>query len=362
MLLYFFISVFVSLVFVQLIILSGNYHISFSGDHDLLSVQKYHNTPTPRIGGVAIYLSFILTALIFHYTNNFNDKFILKILASGSIAFFIGLLEDVTKNISPRERLLAFMLTTLFAIYIIHSMPIIYSTDFVVLNNLIQSYKIIGLGFSLFAVIGLINAYNVIDGYNGLAATTALINLLALAIIAHLLSDSHTVCTILCLVGALFGFLLLNYPLGKIFLGDGGAYLIGFITANFCISIAHAHIGQVSPYVFLLINIYPITEMGFSMYRKKFLRGTSPSRPDGLHFHMIIYKRCISRNLSKLSRNSRVMPIMLFLILPQVLWGLIFYKSSMMCILGMLLYVIYYIIAYFQIVRFKTFSFFKSYS
>lgn len=330
-------------------------------DNDLDSVQKYHDTPTPRIGGVAIYVSFLATALILHFTNNFNDSFILKIVASGSIAFFIGLLEDLTKNISPRERLLAFVLTTFFAIYVIHSMPIIYSTYFIGLNNLIQSYPIIGLAFSLFAVVGLINAYNVIDGYNGLAATTALINLLALAIISFWLSDIMIYHTILCLIGAILGFLLFNYPRGKIFLGDGGAYLIGFISANFCISIAHAHISYVSPYVFLLINIYPITEMGFSMYRKKFLRGTSTSKPDGLHFHMMVYKRCVPRVLSNVSRNSRVMPLMLFIILPEVIWGLIFYNNSLMCLLGMFLFVIYYITTYFKMVRFKTFAFLKMY-
>lgn len=354
-------SFFISALCIVLLINGPLIRLRILHDTDLESVQKYHDKPTPRIGGVAIYMSFLATALILHFTNNFNDSFILKVVISGSIAFFIGLLEDVTKKISPRERLLAFVLTTFFAIYIIHSMPIIYSTYFIGLNNLIQSYPIIGLAFSLFAVVGLINAYNIIDGYNGLAATTALINSLALAIIAFWLSDIMIYHTILCLLGGVLGLLLFNYPRGKIFLGDGGAYLIGFISANFCISIAHAHIGYVSPYVFLLINIYPITEIGFSMYRKKFLRGTHTSKPDGLHFHMIVYKRCIPIRLSNVSRNSRVMPLMLFMILPEVIWALIFYKNSLMCLLGIFLFVIYYIISYFKMVRFKTFTFFKIY-
>lgn len=338
------VSFIISFVLVWLIIYTARHHKNITLDHDTSSIQKYHTVPTPRIGGVAIYIGFLITVLLLHYTSSFNDHLALKILLSGSLAFLIGVVEDITKKVSPRIRLLAFVITTFLAIYVIHSMPIIYSTDFIALNNLITHYNIIGIAFSLFAVVGLINSYNIIDGYNGLSSTTAIISLIALYIVAYFLSDTLVMHLLNCFIGAILGFLVFNYPSGKIFLGDGGAYFIGFIIANFCIYIAHAHIGSVSPYVFLLVNIYPITEMGVSMIRRKLIHKTKSTEPDNKHLHQLVFHKLVPGSIK--NKNACVMPIMLIFILPQVILSVIFYTSTFYCLLFMAIYFVYYVSAY----------------
>lgn len=344
-------SFIVSLVLVKIIIATSVHHSHLSHDDDLSAIQKYHSISTPRIGGVAIYMAFLCGVIFLHFFCSYDDSFALKILQSGSIVFVIGLLEDITQKITPKMRLITFCIATFVAIYIVNSMPIIYSTDFIALNNLIMKYKIIGIAFSLFAVVGLVNSYNIIDGYNGLSATTAIINLIALAVVGYLLADLLVVHTIFCLIGAIAGFLLFNYPSGKIFLGDGGAYLIGFIIANVCIYLAHTHIGQVSPYVFLLINIYPITEIGFSIFRRKLIHKTKSTAPDNKHLHQLVYHKIITPKIH--NKNAAVVLIMLFFIVPQVILSCIFYKDTTMCLVLIGLYVIYYAACYSVIARLK---------
>jgi UDP-GlcNAc:undecaprenyl-phosphate/decaprenyl-phosphate GlcNAc-1-phosphate transferase len=113
------------------------------------------------------------------------------------------------------------------------------------------------------------------------------------------------------MAGGVLGFLVWNYPRGKIFLGDGGAYLIGFWLAELCVLLVVRH-PEVSPWFPLVLLIYPIFETLFSIYRRKFIRGASPGDPDALHFHQLIYLRLArlgvgSKNPNDLTaRNSRV--------------------------------------------------------
>jgi hypothetical protein len=101
---------------------------------------------------------------------------------------------------------------------------------------------------------------------------------------------------------------------------------------------------------------YPVTEMGFSMYRRKFIHRTRGMQPDNMHLHQIVYHNC-TPNGSKY-RNAMVLPCMLFFfIIPPVFLGAVFYKSTLMCLIFICAYIIFYITSYFRIVRFKTYKF-----
>ncbi len=333
------------------ILFTSKYHGKFSFDNNFDAIQKYHTKPTPRIGGIVIFISFLMVLLINEMLNA-NTLYYHNLLLSVLLVFIVGTIEDLTKVITPMFRMLIFILSTLLAIYIVKAMPAISYADFNYLNNLIFHYPIIGILLSLFCVVGLTNAYNIIDGYNGLSSTMAIFNFLGFSILAYLIHDFQIMNICLTLCGALVGFLLFNYPGGKIFLGDGGAYTIGFIIAVLSIYFIHAHIGIVSPYAVLLMSIYPITEIGFSVYRRKFLHKTKGMQPDNMHLHQLIYHRCTPYNIT--NRNARVMPLMLIFIIPQIILGIIFYSHTIISLFFLAIYIVCYIKTYFKIVKFRT--------
>jgi len=135
----------------------------------------------------------------------------------------------------------------------------------------------------------------------------------------------------LAMLGALLGFLIWNYPKGKIFLGDGGAYLLGFWLAEVSVLLVVRH-PEVSPWFPMLLLIYPVFETLFSIYRRKILRGESPGQPDCSHMHQMIYMRLIRFRFSNgisdpktaTQQNSMVAPygwlISLVCALPAVLF------------------------------------------
>src|SRR5258708_38722627 len=132
------------------------------------------------------------------------------------------------------------------------------------------------------------------------------------------------------MIGALLGFLAWNYAKGKIFLGDGGAYLLGFWLAELSGLLVVRH-PEVSPWFPMLLLVYPIFEALFSMYRRRVMQGQSPAQPDRMHLHQVIYTRLTragnvtdSPSLTRL--NSRVAPfgwlLSLCWAIPAILlWG-----------------------------------------
>lgn len=339
-----------------LILFTEKYHEHLSHDHDLNGVQKYHTIPTPRIGGLAIFGGFaivVLIARLLHLSSSYDAG----ILFSALLVFAIGLIEDITKKVSPFVRLNVFIIAALIAVYLTGSLPVITYADFGPLERLINYFPFIGLILALYCVVGLTNAYNIIDGYNGLSSTTAIVNMLGLAILAAYVNDVIVVRVSLCFTAATLGFWFFNYPRGKIFLGDGGAYLIGFVIAVLSIYLIHVHKGDISPYAVLLMSIYPITEIGFSIYRRKIIHKTRGMHPDNMHLHQLIYHRCVSFKAK--NRNACVMPLMLFYIVPQVVLAIIFYKSTLICLCLIITYIIFYIVSFFRIIRFKAFKFLK---
>jgi len=137
------------------------------------------------------------------------------------------------------------------------------------------------------------NAINIIDGFNGLASGIILLILVSFSIVGQH-HDENIQAIISITTGTTLGFFLLNFPKGKIFLGDGGAYLLGFIVAIIGIFLAGRY-EDISPWYILAIFIYPVWEVIFSIIRKLSI-GLSPLSPDAYHLHMLIYKHITKNN------------------------------------------------------------------
>jgi UDP-N-acetylmuramyl pentapeptide phosphotransferase/UDP-N-acetylglucosamine-1-phosphate transferase len=213
-----------------------------------------------------------------------------------------------------------------------------------------------GVAFTIFAMTGLVNAYNIIDGFHGLSSMVAIITLLAITFVAYLFADSIVIYLSLVMIGAITGFFIWNYPRGLIFLGDGGAYLIGFWIAALSVLIVYRH-QEISPWFAFLINGYPIIETLFTIYRRKIHQGKSPGQPDGIHFHTLVYRRILLntyKDINWFSANSRTAPYLWVLsglsVTPAILW----WQSTPILMATSLLYACLYLWLYASIVKFRT--------
>ena len=335
-----------------LIIRFKHLHSRFSADSDLSGPQKFHTRIVPRIGGIAIAIGLFAAVLI--RINQVPDPAIEMMLLICAIpTFAIGVTEDLTKNIGVRQRLFFTSISAGLAVYFLQAQ--IVKLD-IPLFDFLFTIPFFSVIFTVFAMTGLANAYNIIDGFHGLASMVGIITLLAIAYIAYVFNDPLIIYLSLVMAGAIMGFFIWNYPRGLIFLGDGGAYLIGFWIAALSILIICRH-PSISPWFALLINAYPILETLFTIYRRKIHQGKSPGQPDGIHFHTLIYRRILMNNhrdANLFSANSRTAPYLWVLaglsIAPAVLW----WESTPILVGASILFLISYVWLYAKIVKFQT--------
>ena len=338
-----------------LIVRSGRAVASAVHDHDLDGPQKFHSRPVPRIGGLAILVGVsagcIALALAVPSTRESSQW----LLVCATPAFLAGLAEDITKRISPRRRLAFTALSAGLAYWLLDAA--IVRTAIPGLDTLV-SYPAGALLVTVFVVAGVANAVNIIDGFNGLASMCTVMMLVSMAYVAFQVGDPLLGWLALAGVGAVLGFFVFNFPAGLIFLGDGGAYFLGFSVAELAILLLHRN-PAISPMFPLLLCIYPVFETLFSIYRRKWLRGRPVGMPDGVHLHSLIYRRIMrwaagertARELTR--RNSMTSPYLWMLcsmsVVPAVLW----YDSTAVQATFIVVFGLTYVYLYWRIVRFR---------
>ncbi len=284
-----------SFIAAALLLLTRRWHGRFSSD-GLAGVQKVHLSPTPRIGGLAI----VLGVLAGYVVAKPERKAILgALLVAGLPAFVFGLAEDLTKRVSVRTRLCATMASGVVGWWLTGIS--LTSLDIPVIDTLL-SFSVFSVLFTAFAVGGIANAVNIVDGFHGLAGGFLMVALTGLSLIAWSVGDVNLSLACLCLAGAVFGFWLLNWPWGKLFLGDGGSYFGGFALAWASVLLVERN-ASVTPFAALLVCVHPVTEVLFSMYRR-FLRGANPGQPDRLHLHSLLMRRVVRPVLRRLRRGD----------------------------------------------------------
>ena len=341
----------ISAIMGKVILITNEIHSKLSHDHDMDSIQKHHDVPVPRIGGLAIFTAVIVTALLCANMGVQWTKFISGLAVALFFIFIAGIAEDLTKNVGPIKRLLLMSFGGIIAIYAVSVLPIITHIGIKVIDHDLPQYSFFCMIVTVFLVSGVTNSFNIIDGYNGLSATTGICILIAIVILANKIGCDEVYYTGLCLLGSILGFLIYNYPKATCFLGDCGAYTIGFIVAILAIYLSQKAHAKIVPLTFLLIASYPVIEVLFSIYRRKFIKKVSAIHPDKLHMHQLVYYRCSVQG-SKF-RNSLVMPRMLWFILPQIIYALCFYDNLLLISIGLLGSVIFYVYVYHQICKFK---------
>lgn len=347
-----------SMVTTLALIRYNHLHEKITSDHDLLGPQKFHTRAVPRVGGTGIFVSIAITSLSATLLFNLErGMLLLQLIGCALPTFVVGLAEDLTKSVGVKTRLFATAITAALSGYFLNTW--VSQIHVLRIDSILAIYWV-SVAFTVVAITGLANAYNIIDGFNGLASMIAMISLLAIGYIAFKVSDLVLASTCLIVMGAIGGFFIWNYPRGLIFLGDGGAYLIGFLIAALSILLVKRN-PTVSPWFALLVNAYPIFETLFTIWRRSVHQGKNPSLPDGVHFHSLVYRRLIrwekvraSKNSASYAKNAKTSPYLWLLSSTAIFPAIIWWNSTLILQCFTLLFCISYMWVYGALVKFKT--------
>jgi UDP-N-acetylmuramyl pentapeptide phosphotransferase/UDP-N-acetylglucosamine-1-phosphate transferase len=352
----FFVALHVSLLVSWLIVrVSRAYRLPWE-DRQLVGVQKFHAASVPRVGGIGVFLGLAGLASWVLATRTGPGTELSLILSCGLPPLVVGLLEDITKQVGVKTRLLATALSGVLAFHFLDAE--LRSVQIPGLDWL-MTFTWFSMLFTVVAVAGVANAVNIIDGYNGLAAVVVIIALLSLAYVGLQVGDNLVVSMALGGAGALLGFLVWNWPRGLIFLGDGGAYFIGYLVAVLSLLLVVRNRGVVSPWYPFLLFIYPVFETLFSVWRKWMVRGGSPGVPDGLHLHMLVFRRLVRwavgrRDAASLTlRNSLTAPYLWMLSSVAAVPATLFWRHPQVLQACVAVFCLLYIWLYLRLVRFR---------
>ena len=324
--------------------------------------QRFHFGDVPRLGGAAVLLGLGASWTLGMVQTWQGDPASLGLGAWVGAWLLVllpsaagGIAEDMTQRLTVRYRLAFTAASGVLAVALLGlAVP---RLDLPWLDMLLANVPWIGFAIALLAVAGLPHAFNIIDGYNGLAGMVALIVCLALAHVALQVGDRALAALLVTTAAATAGFLVWNYPRGMLFAGDGGAYVWGVVIALASVSLVQRNV-LVSPWFPLLLLIYPVWETVFSIYRK-LARGVSPGVADALHFHQLIYRRIVrsvfhdDESRRMLMRNNRTSPYLWGFTLLTVVPAVLFWNNTPVLMVFCALFVVSYVAAYLAIVRFK---------
>lgn len=289
-----------SFAFNAAIVGSQRWHGKLSHDHDLGGVQKVHTTAVPRIGGIGVMAGLLCSIGIFAYAypgalDGTQLNLILLLLWASIPAFVAGLIEDFTKKVSVRMRLAATVASSLLASALLGAT--LGDLNIWGLDSLLV-YAPVAIVVTAVIVAGAANAVNIIDGFNGLSSSTIILMSAGLGAIAWQYDDAFVMTLAALSAGAAAGFFLLNYPAGKLFLGDGGAYFLGFWVAEMAVLLLVRH-AEINAWQVLGVCAYPIIEVLFSIYRRRFIQNVSPGAPDALHLHTLVFRRVVFKHVRR---------------------------------------------------------------
>lgn len=262
---------------------------------DLGAVQASHITDVPRLGGFAILVSFLGVVLV---TGLSGQEFVL--IWSGLIVFLVGAWEDLFGNVSARRRLVASMIAAAVALFL--SETAITRLDIEALDLIFGALPPAAMLLTILLSAAYTHAFNLIDGMNGLSSTVGISTAIALASAANVHGQETIGMTSLLLAAAIFGFSVINWPKGKIFLGDGGAYFIGHILMWIAVMLSAAA-PTINVAAIILIIFWPTAELTVTISRRMIFRAPL-GKPDRLHIHQIV-----RRGIEIVTNGRKIRPL-----------------------------------------------------
>ena len=298
------------------------------------SKQRLHQDEVPRIAGLLMYI-FLTTVALFsvelHYLN--------VILISALPMVLIGSKEDLFHNTSPKLRL---VMMTISAGLFVYLLPTNLPEIGFPLINQILSISFMKELFFIFSILVIINGNNLIDGVHGNLAFTNMIQFILVGLLAFIVGDDVIVQLSCLLLLPLIVFTLFNFPFGKIFCGDAGAYFYGFAISASVIYLFGTYDDLLS-WNAILILIYPSIELLFSFIRKKFFEKKSAFTADAKHLHSLIFRYLKKRHPGF---NNSLVTIFLMPFISLPLLTFLFYQDIFAILYIIFLFFLLYIMSY----------------
>lgn len=322
-------------------------------DSNVHGIQKSHSDKNiPRIGGLAILVGLLIS--IIYSSSSFalpllpskdylNHYYLLALI---SMAFLAGLLEDLVKDVPQIYRLLLSFIAAGMTCLVFDS-GFYYSGSELIDQKLLSSAWV-AYPSAIFMIGGVMHGINIIDGYNGLSSGLSLIALVSISYVAILLGDNQLAIISIALIGAILGTMLFNYPWGKIFIGDGGAYLLGFVIATSSLLLINRN-PEVSPWFPLMLIALPVWETLFSMFRRKVITRQPATKPDANHLHNLVHQKIVCRlfpQQSKQFHNSAVAPFMWMFSLVGIIPALLMWDNTGGLFISAVAFIIVYCSSY----------------
>ena len=240
--------------------------------------RRMHKKPVPRLGGLAIFLGFMVSILLFVHI----DHQMKGILLGAVIIVVLGVVDDMTP-LRAKFKFLVQICAALVAVY--HGVVIEILTN----PNVFSDAPYWSLGWMKYPVtvlwiVGVTNAVNLIDGLDGLASGVSTISAMTMLVIAILVSEQQVAIVMAALAGACLGFMPYNKNPAKMFMGDTGSTFLGYILATLSITGLFKMYAIISFAVPFLILGIPIFDISFAFLRR-IAHGQNPMKADRGHFH-----------------------------------------------------------------------------
>jgi UDP-N-acetylmuramyl pentapeptide phosphotransferase/UDP-N-acetylglucosamine-1-phosphate transferase len=314
-----FLSIFTLITFFIFLLFNKYSHKIKNGvllDQDFSKPQAFHHQAISRGGGLSGIISLNIFFIVFYLI---YSKILFEYIYVCNFMFLVGFLDDLRTKISPSKRLILMIIFLLIFIYFI---PIeILNIDIPFLSSLLNS-KIFSSIFVLLCFLFIINGANLIDGFNGLLSINLLIINSILAYINLISGNNEFSIFIIGQIIITLSFLLFNFPNAKIFLGDGGSYLMGSLVA-LNIIITNNLNADYSSFYFCILLFYLFFEVFFSFFRK-IIQKKSPIHPDDKHLHMLVFKRVsltFGKNKGNYLNSIIINLFYCFLVLPAFIYA-----------------------------------------
>lgn len=265
--------------------------------------RKIHKKVIPSLGGIAIILSFITSLIIWAPNFRFSQDLKGNVFVFGGGSVLILLILGVRDDIIPMRSYVK-LIGQILTAFIVVVFGKLYFTD---LDGLLGIHEIpvfYAQVLSITIIVAIINAYNLIDGIDGLASSLTIVSA-AFFGVWFLLGNNIVMFTIaFSLMGALFGFLMFNKSPAKIFMGDTGSMFIGFILSILAIRFIdfnnvvvnefyHLEHGPLIAMTAMLVPLADVTRV----FVDRIIKGNSPFKPDKTHIHHLLLKLGFTHNM-----------------------------------------------------------------
>ncbi len=238
--------------------------------------RRMHKRPIPTIGGVAIFYGALISILCFCNV----DSQLMGVLLGAVIIVSLGVLDDIL----DLSALFKFLIQILAALLVVlHGVKIEYVTNPFVSGQYI-SLGMWAVPLTVFWIVGVTNAFNLIDGLDGLSVGVSAISAISLFSVAILTGETNLAIVAAAIAGSCFGFLPYNKYPASIFMGDAGSTFLGFVFGSISVMGLFKGYAAISICVPFLILALPIFDTSFAIIRR-LLKGQSPMHPDRGHLH-----------------------------------------------------------------------------